>query len=179
MDRQKTVEETPIPDDQLLTDLSTRLGELLLLGGKQVASAESCTGGWIAKVLTDVAGSSGWFEGGVVAYSNRIKTEVLGVSPAVLNGDGAVSQSVVEAMASGVCSLVDSDLAVAVSGVAGPGGGNDDKPVGMVWIGWHDRERQWSHCHQFDGDRDAVRRLTVQAALEGLIRALVDDSTTG
>lgn len=178
MDPQKSTAVGHIDADQALIDLATELGDRLKRQRLQVASAESCTGGWIAKVLTDVAGSSAWFEGSVVAYSNRIKHQLLEVSNEALDRDGAVSRSVVEAMAAGVRRLIGSDLAVAVSGVAGPDGGSADKPVGMVWVGWADRTRQWSHCHRFDGDRSAVRRQTVLVALRGLVDALIDDSTS-
>ena len=118
------------PTDRDLEEVALKLGRALHVRGWRLAAAESCTGGWIAKVLTDVAGSSQWFDGGVVAYSNAAKTALLGVSSDVLAAHGAVSEETVRAMAEGARSRFSADLAVAVSGIAGPGGGTADKPVG-------------------------------------------------
>src|SRR6185295_6835314 len=123
-------------DDQDLEALALRLGRALLVRGWRVATAESCTGGWIAKALTDVAGSSQWFDGSVVSYSNAAKTNLLGVSQDLLEQHGAVSEQVVRAMASGARDRFHTELAVAVSGIAGPDGGTPDKPVGTVWFAW-------------------------------------------
>ena len=140
---------------------------------RTVATAESCTGGWIAKCLTDVAGSSAAFGFGWVSYANAAKTQLLGVDPALIEMHGAVSEPVVVAMAAGARRLSGADYAVAVSGVAGPGGGTRDKPVGLVWFGWAtpggDVDAAW---HHFSGDRDAVRRASCETALEGLLARL-------
>jgi nicotinamide-nucleotide amidase len=148
--------------------LAARLGACLLERGLRVACAESCTGGWIAKLLTDIPGSSAWFERGVVCYSNRSKSDLLGVPETLLDSAGAVSQAVVTALAANLLSSSQADLVVAVSGIAGPGGGTQDKPVGTVWIAW-DGPRRLQACFRFDGDRDAVRRQAVAGALRGLL----------
>src|SRR5688572_10254299 len=124
------------PTDRDLEALALKLGRALHVRGWRLATAESCTGGWIGKVLTDVPGSSQWFDGGVVAYSNAAKTGLLGVSNDVLAVHGAVSEEAVRAMAEGARSRFSADLAVAVSGIAGPGGGSPDKPVGIVHFAW-------------------------------------------
>ncbi|MDQ2696486.1 MAG: nicotinamide-nucleotide amidohydrolase family protein, partial [Pseudomonadota bacterium] len=136
-------------------------------------TAESCTGGWIAKVITDVAGSSAWFERGFVTYSNAAKAELLGVAEATLGGHGAVSGETVAAMAAGALSYSRADLAVAVSGVAGPDGGSPGKPVGTVWLAWAVRGGGCrTRRYVFAGDREAVRRQAVLAALEGILDVL-------
>lgn len=155
--------------DALITALARALGEQLHATGAQVTTAESCTGGGIAEAITRIAGSSAWFEVGFVTYSNLQKTRVLQVAPSDLERDGAVSQSVVEAMARGAQQLSGARYAVAVSGVAGPGGGSADKPVGTVWLAWADAGQVHSGYWCFAGDRDAVRQQTVQAALAGLL----------
>jgi nicotinamide-nucleotide amidase len=137
-------------------------------------TAESCTGGWIAKALTDIAGSSQWFTEGFVTYSNESKVKRLGVPRAVLNRDGAVSEATVRAMAIGALRHTEAQVAVAVTGIAGPGGAVPGKPVGTVWIGWAVRRGRHLEVDvelkHFRGDRDAVRRKTVRVALEGLLR---------
>ena len=159
-------------DDQDLFERAVRLAERLRDSRRTVATAESCTGGWIAKVLTDLPGSSDWFGYGIVSYSNAAKQELLGVSASLLVEHGAVSEAVVTAMAEGVLRRSDADLAVAVSGIAGPAGGSAGKPVGLVWFAWAvigdgglmvKAERR-----QFEGDRETVRRQTVAVALDGL-----------
>ena len=139
-----------------------------------MATAESCTGGWIAKALTAVAGSSAWFEAGLVTYSNAAKQRLLHVPAAILapGGPGAVSEAAVRAMAQGAVSTTDAVVSVAVSGVAGPAGGSPQKPVGTVWIAWKINELTDACCYHFDGDREAVRRATVVEALEGLVQRL-------
>lgn len=136
---------------------------------RKLATAESCTGGWIAKLLTDISGSSAWFDGGVVAYSYQAKEAMLGVNPQTLEHYGAVSEQAVVEMVSGALARFGSDIAVAVTGIAGPGGGTEDKPVGAVWLGWKCRGG-YTHASlcQFDGDRDSVRRQTVARALIGV-----------
>ncbi|MEB2871456.1 CinA family protein [Pseudomonas rhizosphaerae] len=151
------------------TSLSADLGERLLGLGAQVTTAESCTGGGIAEVITRIAGSSAWFEAGYVTYSNAQKTAQLQVSPELFEQVGAVSREVVEAMARGAQWHSRARFAVAVSGVAGPGGGSVDKPVGTVWLAWADGTQVFSRREQFAGDRDAVRRQTVVCALQGLL----------
>ena len=157
------------PSDAALQQLATQLGGLLLARGWSVTTAESCTGGWISKVLTDVAGSSQWFARGFVTYSNEAKTEMLGVPAADLEVHGAVSEPVVEAMVRGAAETAVSELAVAVSGIAGPDGGMPGKPVGTVWFAWQAPGLIRSRLEHFEGDREAVRRQSVALALDGLI----------
>ena len=158
-----------------LTELSINLAKLLLDQQKSLAVAESCTGGWVAKCLTDIAGSSAWFDRGFVTYSNAAKEEMLGVSATTLTEHGAVSEAVVQEMARGVLANSHADTAVAISGVAGPGGGLPDKPVGTVCFAWlaHDGFRVIETC-RFDGDREAVRRQSVHHAIDRLIALLAD-----
>ncbi|MCI3944358.1 damage-inducible protein CinA [Pseudomonas syringae] len=153
-----------------ITRLADVLGKLLSAMSAQVTTAESCTGGGIAEAITRIAGSSAWFEAGYVTYSNAQKTRQLGVSDALFAQVGAVSQPVVEAMVRGAQRESGARFAVSVSGVAGPGGGSVDKPVGTVWLCWADAEAVFAQCRRFDGDRDQVRRQTVEAALHGLIQ---------
>ena len=156
-----------------LINLSETLAKLLLDQQKQLAVAESCTGGWLAKTLTDIAGSSAWFERGLVTYSNAAKQELLGVSAATLEQQGAVSESVVREMTQGVLANSSVDVAVAISGIAGPSGGTADKPVGTVWFAWATRDGlDVAMCCQFDGDRTAVRQQSVRYALERLLELL-------
>jgi nicotinamide-nucleotide amidase len=151
-------------------DLAAELGQLLAARGLRVAAAESCTGGWIAKRVTDVGGSSAWFERGYVTYSNASKIELLGVQPATLEQYGAVSEETAREMAEGALRESGADLAVAVTGVAGPDGGSEAKPVGTVWLAWAGRGLSTrAALRRFSGDRENVRRAAVQAALEGLI----------
>ncbi|MGO3986252.1 CinA family protein [Pseudomonas sp. SAS7] len=153
-----------------ITTLATRLGEHLRRFNAQVTTAESCTGGGIAEAITRIPGSSAWFEVGYVTYSNTQKTRLLGVPEALFGQVGAVSQEVVEAMVRGAQAASGARFAVAVSGVAGPDGGSPAKPVGTVWLAWGDGNRVFSARRQFDGDREAVRRQTVSAALDGLLQ---------
>ncbi|MFG0633162.1 CinA family protein [Pseudomonas sp. xss_2] len=153
-----------------ITVLSARLGEHMRRFNAQVSTAESCTGGGIAEAITRVSGSSAWFEAGYVTYSNRQKTRQLGVPEVLFGQVGAVSQEVVEAMVRGAQAASGARFAVAVSGVAGPDGGSPAKPVGTVWLAWADGRRVCSECRHFDGDREAVRRQTVIAALDGLLQ---------
>ena len=159
-----------------LTELSEQLAKLLLLKKKQLAVAESCTGGWLAKCLTDIAGSSQWFERGFVTYSNLAKQEMLGVLPKTLECEGAVSEDVVREMAAGVLRHSAADIAVAISGIAGPGGGVPGKPVGTVCFGlaYKDNVLQ-SDTQHFEGDREAVRRQSVAHALTRLLHVLGHD----
>lgn len=152
-----------------VTTLATTLGQRLRALSAQVSTAESCTGGGIAEAITRVAGSSAWFEAGYVTYSNAQKSRQLGVPDELFGRVGAVSREVVEAMAVGARRHSGARFSVAVSGVAGPDGGSVEKPVGTVWLAWADGDRLYSERRQFAGDREAVRRQTVIAALEGLL----------
>lgn len=153
-----------------ITRLAEQLGQALCRQQAQVTTAESCTGGGIAEAITRIAGSSRWFEAGYVTYSNRQKTLQLGVPESLFGTVGAVSQEVVEAMAKGALLRSGARWAVAVSGIAGPGGATQDKPVGTVWLAWQDGVQSFSCRCQFAGDRQAVREQTVIRALEGLLR---------
>jgi nicotinamide-nucleotide amidase len=160
-------------DDTVIAALASRLGQRLSDDRSMAATAESCTGGWIAKALTDIAGSSAWFDRGLVTYSNAAKHDLLGVSPMALAEYGAVSEPVVRQMAEGVLAGSAANLAVAVSGIAGPGGGSADKPVGTVWFAWAATDRATrSERRVFPGDREAVRRQTVCHALEGMLQVV-------
>lgn len=162
----------PAPDPDL-ESLARRVAEGLLASGRQLVTAESCTGGWIAKACTDLPGSSRWFLGGVVAYSNELKAALLGVRPETLASEGAVSEAVVREMAIGALERLGGDLAVAVSGIAGPDGGAPDKPVGTVWVAWAFRDdagiRVRAEESRLGGDRERIRRLAVHRALTGLL----------
>jgi len=160
----------PTPTDDDLRRLGEALASAALAQHVTVVTAESCTGGWIAKTLTDLAGSSAWFDCGMVVYSYEAKQALLGVHPHTLEAHGAVSRETVVEMVSGALVHSAATLAVAVTGIAGPGGGTADKPVGTVWIGWKRRGGYpQASMHHFEGDRDAVRRQTVATALRGLI----------
>jgi nicotinamide-nucleotide amidase len=161
--------------DHELEALALKLGRALHVRGWRLATAESCTGGWIAKTLTDVPGSSQWFDGGIVSYADAAKVALLGVSGEVLAAHGAVSEAVVRAMAEGARSRFGVDVAVAVSGVAGPGGGSADKPVGTVWLAWATRTRVMAARRAFAGGREAVRRQSVALALERLVDLVWQD----
>ena len=155
--------------DHLLA-LSSDLGRFLLLHGQSLATAESCTGGLIAATLTEVAGSSDWFGWGVVSYANAAKMQLLAVQPETLHDHGAVSEAVVRQMATGVQRLSGADWSIAVSGVAGPGGGSAAKPVGTVWFAIADPDlRVEAFVHHFSGDRAGIRWQTVETALSALI----------
>jgi nicotinamide-nucleotide amidase len=162
----------PISDHDL-SRLAARVSRRLLSSRHCVATAESCTGGWIAKALTDIAGSSQWFIEGLVTYSDQSKISRLGVSPAVLKRHGAVSEATARQMAVVALRNTGAQLAVAVTGIAGPGGAVPGKPVGTVWLAWAQRRggavRVAVQLKHFRGDREAVRRKTVRAALQGLL----------
>lgn len=146
--------------------------DLLHKNGQMLATAESCTGGMIAAACTDLAGSSNWFERGFVTYSNAAKTELLGVDAALITQHGAVSEPVARAMALGAIARSKAQVSVAVTGVAGPGGGSADKPVGTVWFGWSVGGVVTSERMLFAGDRAAVRAATVRHALDELVKQL-------
>ena len=155
-------------DEQGLEAVLTQISESLLARGWMLATAESCTGGLIAGACTALAGSSQWFERGFVSYSNAAKSELLGVPAALIAAHGAVSEPVARAMAEGAVTRSHAQVALAVTGVAGPSGGTPDKPVGLVWFGWRVGTQTFSECRQFPGDRAAVRAQTVQHALQRL-----------
>lgn len=160
------------PRDAALSGLARRVGRRLRAARLMIATAESCTGGLLAKCLTDIAGSSDYFERGWVTYSNTAKQADLGVAPGLIEWHGAVSEEVALAMAKGAIRRSGARVSIAVTGIAGPGGSAPGKPVGTVWIAWGLRRRGRIECyalqHHFRGGRDAVRRQAVAAALEGL-----------
>ncbi len=158
-----------------MNDIDTlveQLANALTARGWTMATAESCTGGLIAGACTDRAGSSDWFERGFVTYSNAAKTDLLGVPADLIAAHGAVSEPVARAMAAGARAHAPVQVAVAVTGVAGPSGGGADKPVGTVWFGWATPQGVFTERQRFDGDRAAVRRATVAHALAGLLQRL-------
>lgn len=154
------------------SDLVAALAHELKKRSLMMATAESCTGGLIAGACTEVSGSSDWFERGFVTYSNAAKTELLGVPAELIATHGAVSEPVARAMAAGSLAHSPAQLAVAVTGVAGPTGGSADKPVGTVWFGWATPGGVFTEHQRFDGDRAAVRTATVRHALAGLLLRL-------
>lgn len=171
---------TTLPNSELLAQTASRLtarivaqlAEALTQRGWHLATAESCTGGLIAGACTELAGSSDWFERGFVTYSNLAKTELLGVPPELIAAHGAVSEPVARAMAAGAQARAPVQAGVAVTGVAGPGGGSADKPVGTVWFGWSVAGQVQAERMRFEGDRAAVRAQTVAHALAGLLQRM-------
>jgi nicotinamide-nucleotide amidase len=162
------------PGDLALAELAREVGLRLHDSRRRLVTAESCTGGWIAKLCTDIAGSSEWFDCGFVCYSNASKTRDLGVPDKLIDAEGAVSDAVVRAMAEGALARTGANVSMAVSGIAGPGGAVPGKPVGTVWFALaqvRERLECQGHLIQFNGDRDAVRRQAVQYALN-LLKAL-------
>lgn len=152
-----------------VTDLVAQIAEELRGRGQMMATAESCTGGLIAGACTALSGSSDWFERGLVSYSNRAKTDLLGVPPDLIAAHGAVSEPVARSMAEGARQLSHVDWSLAVTGVAGPSGGSPGKPVGTVWLAWDTPGGSHTRLCVFPGDRAAVREATVRHALEGLL----------
>ena len=169
------MELSSVPTDAELLALAGEVGTEVRQRKLTLVTAESCTGGWIAKTLTDLPGSSAWFDAGVVTYSYEAKEALLGVNPRTLERTGAVSEETVLEMVSGALARFGAGAAVAVTGIAGPSGGTEGKPVGTVWIGWK-RRGGYAHARvfHFGGDRDAIRRQTVAAALTGLGKELTD-----
>ena len=159
-------------NDAALTAFARELMTALESRRLVLATAESCTGGWVAKTITDLPGSSRVFDRGFVTYSNQAKQEMLGVRRETLERFGAVSEQTVAEMAKGAVLRSGSDAAVSVSGIAGPSGGTQEKPVGTVWFGWRCQGNAWTRRYCFSGDRDAVRRQAVATALQGLISIL-------
>ena len=156
-------------ETETIGSLSGAVVSELIESGRSVSVAESCTGGLIAKTFTDLAGSSDWFERGFVTYSNLAKTEMLAVPASLIEDYGAVSEAVATAMASGALRHSQADFSIAVTGVAGPGGGSDEKPVGTVWIALASAVQLIANRYLFNGDRQAVREATLVAALEILL----------
>jgi nicotinamide-nucleotide amidase len=164
--------------DKEITSIIEQLAELLIKNNKQLTVAESCTGGWVAKVLTDLAGSSTWFERGFVTYSNEAKREMLAVAESTLEIYGAVSEETVVEMAQGALKNSHADVSLSISGIAGPDGGSVEKPVGLVWFAWcykfsADKDNKMlSEQKFFSGDRDTIRKQAVVYALNGLLKIL-------
>ena len=158
-----------VSEQALLAQLSVRVGNRLRDERLMLVTAESCTGGLVAAAITDISGSSHWFERGFVTYSNQAKTEMIGVPAELIDKHGAVSEPVARAMAEGAVRHARAQLAVAVTGVAGPGGGSAAKPVGTVWFGWALPGATHTEVMRFDGDRAAVRAATVHHALAQLL----------
>ncbi len=153
-----------------LEELAEKVGSTLAGHGWMLVAAESCTGGWVAQKVTDIAGSSAWFDRGFVTYSNESKQDMLGVPEQLLRSHGAVSEPVVLAMLAGALNKSRAQVGVAISGIAGPGGGTPDKPVGTVWFAWGIRGgRTRSGVEHFSGDRRAVRERAVAQALLGIL----------
>ncbi len=155
-----------------MRDLLIKTGKVLVERGWRVSTAESCTGGGVAQALTELPGSSAWYEGGVVVYSNHLKQSLLNVPAELLAREGAVSEAVVREMARQVCRVTGVDVGVATSGIAGPGGAVPGKPVGTVWIGWCVHGEVTAECYLFEGDRVAVREQAVMNALTGLLHRI-------
>jgi len=161
------------PGDAHLHELATRVAARLQADGRVLVTAESCTAGWIGKLCTDLPGSSAWYRGGAIVYDDALKVALLGVRPVTLAAHGAVSEQTAREMASGALAWLGGTVSVAVTGVAGPTGGSDAKPVGTVWIAWATKAARGEtmramHC-RYDGDRDAIRRQAVADALAGLL----------
>ena len=143
----------------------------------KVATAESCTGGLVAKLLTDRAGASAWFDTGFVVYSGKAKQRQLDVSEAIIRTAGEVSRRVVTEMAEGAIKQSNANVALAITGLAGPGGGSKEKPLGMVWIGWSGKNYETeTRCFHFDGDRDDIRQQAAKAAMDGLVHYIVKNA---
>jgi len=165
-----------VPNDLELYELAQQVGRDLLNEDKYLCSAESCTGGWLGKVLTDIPGSSRWYERGFITYTNQAKHDLLGVDNDVLEEQGAVSDAVASAMARGALVNSLADIAIAITGIAGPGGGTEIKPVGLVWFGWAWKNKSKSELTiktesiVFSGDREKVRRQAVGHALLNIIK---------
>ena len=149
-----------------MNDIARKLGAALKAKGLKLVTAESCTGGWVATALTAIPGSSDWFERGYVTYSNEAKREDLGVAEETLRRHGAVSEQVAREMAAGALARARAQVALAITGVAGPTGGTADKPVGLVCFAWAHGSKITSETRRFDGDRESVRRQSVLHALE-------------
>lgn len=154
------------------------VGSLLLERGKTLGVAESCTGGLLGSIITDIAGSSAWFRGGVISYNNELKEKLLGVDKALMVKHGVVSEPVVKAMALGVAKATGSNIGIGISGIAGPGGGTADKPVGTVYIGMTANGEATAKHFLFNGNRRAIREQSAIAALE-MVRYQLDQKVSG
>jgi len=167
-----------VPTDDDLYENAYQLGRRLHEQNLWLCTAESCTGGWLGKILTDIKGSSHWYDRGFITYTNQAKQDMLGVSEETLAEFGAVSESTVLEMAKGALRHSRADCSVAVTGIAGPGGATANKPLGMVWIAWA-RSSDFIHseCHYFDGSREEVRRQAVQTAALGVIKHCLQNNT--
>jgi nicotinamide-nucleotide amidase len=167
----------PLSNQELLAHIpSAPLADLMLKRQWMLATAESCTGGMIAAACTDLAGSSAWFERGFVTYSNEAKSDMLGVPAELIATHGAVSEPVARAMASGALQHSRAQVALSVTGIAGPSGGSPDKPVGTVWFAWATPDGLWSEVKRFEGDRAAVRTATLHHSLSRLVELLTPAS---
>ncbi len=160
----------------LLNTALTTLGHILMRKGWQCATAESCTGGLLGASITAVPGASQWFAGSIVAYANRIKTALLHVNQHILIEHGAVSEACVLAMAKGLCSKLDVQVGVSISGIAGPSGGSTDKPVGTVWLGFYIDGKNFAVHHVFTGGREDIRAQAIQKAVEILLDYVTKDA---
>ncbi len=170
----RSSESEMILSEQKLRSLAEQLGDCFKAHGIKLASAESCTGGWLAKIITDIPGSSAWFTGSVVCYSNESKQSLLGVTENTLETFGAVSRETVLELANGLFDKTNADVDVTVSGIAGPDGGSDDKPVGLVWISWGRRgELVLTRSFNFAGDREDVRKQSIAQMLQCLLNLIV------
>ncbi|HEX3019448.1 MAG TPA: CinA family protein [Chitinispirillaceae bacterium] len=161
----------------IIEELSKAVGNFLIPNNLRISVAESCTGGLIGATLTEIAGSSAYFRGGVIAYDNQIKKDILNVPQHVLDNFGAVSDQTVIAMAEGVCKLFKTECAISVSGIAGPGGGTETKPVGLVFIAISFKDKVKSFRFIFSGDRQEIRTQATRAALEQLLAFVRQFST--
>ena len=162
-----------LSNSQTLTTITQQLGEMLCKKNAKLTTAESCTGGGISEAITAVSGSSQWFEFGFVTYANSAKQQLLGVSKEALDEYGAVSEQVVKQMAQGAIKQSQADYAIAVSGIAGPDGGTEDKPVGTVWVCWQTPTRSWTQQLMLSGDRQAVRTAAIKNSLQQLLQHLI------
>ena len=162
-----------LSNSQTLTTITQQLGEMLCKKNAKLTTAESCTGGGISEAITAVSGSSQWFEFGFVTYANSAKQQLLGVSKQTLDQYGAVSEQVVEQMAQGAIRQSRADYAIAVSGIAGPEGGTEDKPVGTVWVCWQTPTESWAQKFMLSGDRQAVRKAAIKKSLQQLLQHLI------
>ncbi len=165
--------------DAHLEDLTQQLAHTLQTNKSLLVTAESCTGGWLGKLCTDLSGSSSWYDRGFITYSNQAKQDLLGVSASTLQTFGAVSKQTAIEMAEGALAHSQSNIAVSITGIAGPDGGSDEKPVGTVYIAWAMENRPSCYCHHhFNGDRQAIRRQAMEKALEGIIKNARDSKAT-
>jgi len=158
---------------QNLTAITQQIGEILCKKNAKLTTAESCTGGGISKAITAVSGSSQWFEFGFVTYANTAKQKLLGVSLETLDHYGAVSEQVVREMAQGAIQQSNADYAIAVSGIAGPDGGTEQKPVGTVWVCWQTPQQIWTQKFMLKGDRQAIRTAAIKNSLQQLLQHLI------